>query len=202
MKELSKKIFVGGRPVIISGAIYTAASLVIVLSAWLIGLHRYDLGRTISAYIGFRVWTAILYFFCATAMFTILVIYIYRTPMPLLKKFTYFFVFFCVWGCSIFPCNDDWSEKVTNVHLGFAYGLMFSASFTFLINLFLIKRKGPWIFAAITFAYAVCFIIALLLLDWKWFDDTIFIWENLCIYLLMVELYLEHLPIVAKEDKT
>ena len=161
MKEFSKKIFVGGRPVIISGAIYTAASLVIVLSAWLIGLHRYDLGRTISAYIGFRVWTAVLYFFCATTMFT-----------------------------------------VTNVHLGFAYGLMFSASFTFLINLFLIKRKGPWIFAAITFAYAVCFIIALLLLDWKWFDDTIFIWENLCIYLLMVELYLEHLPIVAKEDKT
>ena len=191
MKEFLNRITSGKRPVIFAGAIYTVAWLVIVLSAWLINLHRYDLGRTISAYIGFRKWTVVFYFICATIIFLLISIYIHNMKANLAKKLVYFVVFICVWGCSIFPSNREWSTTISQIHLFFADGLMFTASFSFVLTMFTAKRKGQRIFSIATFFYALFFIISLLVMKWNWFENTIFLWENLCIYLLIVELLLE-----------
>lgn len=191
MKEFLNRITLGKRPVIIAGAIYTVAWLVIVLSAWLINLHRYDLGRTISAYIGFRKWTVVFYFICATIIFLLISIYIHNMKANLAKKLVYFVVFICVWGCSIFPSNREWSTTISQIHLFFADGLMFTASFSFVLTMLTAKRKGQRIFSIATFFYALFFIISLLVMKWNWFENTIFLWENLCIYLLIVELLLE-----------
>ena len=191
MKEFLNRITLRKRPVIIAGAIYTVAWLVIVLSAWLINLHRYDLGRTISAYIGFRKWTVVFYFICATIIFLLISIYIHNMKANPAKKLVYFVVFICVWGCSIFPSNREWSTTISQIHLFFADGLMFTASFSFVLTMFTAKRKGQRIFSIATFFYALFFIISLLVMKWNWFENTIFLWENLCIYLLIVELLLE-----------
>ena len=190
MKELMRKLTIKNRPVIITGFIYSASWLIIVLSAWITDLHRYDLSKTVSAYIGFRKWTVVLYFISATIMFTLLVIYVHKKSMHLFKKLVYYIVFISVWGCAIFPCNTQWSETITSIHLCFAYGLMFSATFSFLLTILFATNRGQRIFAAATL-YAILFIISLLILKWSWFTGTIFIWENLCIYLLLVELLLE-----------
>ena len=194
MKELLRKITNGNRPVIITCILYTAVCLIVVLSAWAIDLHRCDLSKTISAYVGFRKWTAILYFFCMTIMMAWLVVYVKKTVTRLPKKILYYLVFLCVWGCSVFPSNREWSGFVSDVHLACAYGFMFTASFSFLFTAFASDRKGPRIFAICVFCYALFFILALLVMKWKWFMDTIFIWENLCIYLVIAELYLETPP--------
>ena len=39
--------------------------------------------------------------------------------------------------------------------------------------------------------YVAVFILAYFVFDWQWFSDTIFIWENIFIYLLPGELWLE-----------
>ena len=181
----------GNKPVLISMAIYTMVCLVTVLSAWAIDLHRYDLGQTISAYVGYRRWTAALYFVCITIMLALLVTYVRGLSMQLPKKLVYYIVFLSVWGCSIFPSNREWSPTISNIHLKCAYTFMFSASFSFLLTAIWAKRKAQRIFAAAVFAYAIFFILALLVMKWSWFTGTIFIWENLCIYLVTIELLLE-----------
>ena len=181
----------GNKPVLISMAIYTMVCLVTVLSAWAIDLHRYDLGQTISAYVGYRRWTAALYFVCITVMLALLVTYVHRLSMKLPKKLVYYIVFLSVWGCSIFPSNREWSQTISNIHLKCAYTFMFSASFSFLLTAIWAKRKAQRIFAVAVFAYAIFFILALLVMKWSWFTSTIFIWENLCIYLVTIELFLE-----------
>ena len=191
MKKFYQYVTNGNRPAVITCVIYSFAWILIVSSAWAIGLHRYDLSRTISAYIAFRKWTAVFYFVCATIMFLLLVTYVHKLEMPLIKKIVYYIVFLSVWGCSIFPSNNEWSVFVTSIHLKCSYGLMFSASFSFLLTSFFAKRRGQRIFAIATFVYALFFIFALLVMKWPWFEETIFIWENLCIYLILVELFLE-----------
>ena len=194
MMTQMKKMTAGNRPVIITCIIYTVSWLLIVISAWLTGLHRYDLSKTISAYIGLRKWTVIFYFISATIMFTLLMIYVFKTKMPLVKKIVYDIVFFCVWGCSIFPSNREWSETISSIHLACAYGLMFSASFSFLLTFILASKKSQQVFAICTFIYAIFFIASLLVMKWNWFNNTLFLWENLCIYLLLIELLLEASP--------
>ena len=191
MKKFYQYVTNGNRPAVITCVIYSFAWILIVSSAWAIGLHRYDLSKTISAYIAFRKWTAVFYFVCATIMFLLLVTYVHKLEMPLIKKIVYYIVFLSVWGCSIFPSNKEWSVFVTSIHLKCSYGLMFSASFSFLLTSFFAKRRGQRIFAIATFVYALFFIFALLVMKWPWFEETIFIWENLCIYLILVELFLE-----------
>ncbi|MCR5459193.1 MAG: hypothetical protein K6F51_04790 [Acetatifactor sp.] len=191
MKNLVKKMTTGNRPVIITTVLFTATWLFIVLTAWLAGLHLYDFSITISAYIGLRLWTVLLYFCSATIMFVLLTDFVRKTPIPKIKKLTYFIVFLSIWGCSIFPCNESWSATVTQIHQSFAYSLMFSATFSFVLTIFLTKNNAVRVFAISTLLYAIFFIFALLIMRWHWFDQTVFIWEILCIYLLIIELLTE-----------
>ena len=57
MNELTS----GKRPVLTSFFTYTGIALITVLSAWIIGLHRFDLSLTISRYVALRPWTAVTY---------------------------------------------------------------------------------------------------------------------------------------------
>lgn len=191
MRDFMKKVMTDRRPVLLSIGIYTMVCLVTVLSAWIIDLHRYDLGQTISAYVGYRKWTAGLYFVCITVMLVLLWTYVHRLNIRLPKKLVYYLVFLSVWGCAIFPSNREWSRTISNIHLRCAYTFMFSASFSFLLTAIWAKRKAQRIFALAVFAYAIFFILALLVMKWSWFTGTIFFWENLCIYLVMIELFLE-----------
>lgn len=186
MRELTT----GKRPVLISFFTYTAIALVTVLSAWIINLHRFDLSLTISRYVALRPWTAIVYAICIASMVVLIVTHVKNLKILLLRKILYFLVFACVLGCALFPFNREWSTISSTIHNYCAYALMFLMAISFIV-LIITGRKAQKIFAILSILYAVYFIIAFLVVGWQWFYDTIFIWENLFIYLLLSELWLE-----------
>ena len=180
----------GKRPVIISFFTYTGIALITVLSAWIINLHRFDLSLTISRYVALRPWTAITYGICIACMVVLIILYVKRLRILLLRKILYFLTFTGVLGCAVFPFNREWSSISATIHNYCAYSLMFFMLISFIVLIFS-GRKVQKIFGLLGILYAVYFIIAFLVFDWQWFNDTIFIWENLFIYLLLLELWLE-----------
>jgi len=180
----------GKRPVLISFFTYTGIALITVLSAWMINLHRFDLSLTISRYVALRPWTAIVYGLCIVFMVTLIFVFLKKTKMLLLRKIIYSLVFICVLGCGIFPFNRTWSNLVSTLHNYSAYALMLLVTLSFIV-LVITGRKAQKIFAVLSILYAVYFIISFVVFDWQWFNNTIFIWENLFIYLLLGELWLE-----------
>lgn len=180
----------GKRPVLISFFTYTGIALITVLSAWIINLHRFDLSLTISRYVALRPWTAIVYGLCIVFMVTLIFVFLKKTKMLLLRKIIYSLVFICVLGCGIFPFNRTWSNLVSTLHNYSAYALMLLVTISFIV-LVITGRKAQKIFAVLSILYAVYFIISFVVFDWQWFNNTIFIWENLFIYLLLGELWLE-----------
>ena len=180
----------GKRPVLISFFTYTGIALITVLSAWIINLHRFDLSLTISRYVALRPWTAIVYGLCIVFMVTLLFVFLKKTKMLLLRKIIYSLVFICVLGCGIIPFNRTWSNLVSTLHNYSAYALMLLVTISFIV-LVITGRKAQKIFAVLSILYAVYFIISFVVFDWQWFNNTIFIWENLFIYLLLGELWLE-----------
>ena len=95
-----------------------------------------------------------------------------------------------VLGCAVFPFNRAWSNLSSTIHNYCAYSLMFFMLLSFIVLIFS-GRKVQKIFGLLGVLYAVFFIIAFLVFEWQWFDNTVFIWENLFIYLLLTELWLE-----------
>ena len=186
MRELTS----GKRPVLISFITYTLIALITVLSAWMINLHRFDLSITISSYVGLRPWTAITYGICLTLIVALIVMHVKKMKILLLRKILYCLVFACVFGCAVFPFNRQWNSLVATIHNYCAYALMFLMLVSFIV-LIVTGRKAQKIFGILCMLYAVYFILAFLVLDWQWFSDTVFIWENIFIYLLLGELWLE-----------
>jgi hypothetical protein len=186
MRELTS----GKRPVLISFFTYTGIALITVLSAWIIGLHRFDLSLTISRYVALRPWTAITYGICIACMVMLIIMYVKRIKILFLRKVLYYMTFTGVLGCAVFPFNRAWSNLSSTIHNYCAYSLMFFMLLSFIVLIFS-GRKVQKIFGLLGVLYAVFFIIAFLVFEWQWFDNTIFIWENLFIYLLLTELWLE-----------
>ena len=186
-----KKITKGRNAVITAGAIYTVMAIVTVASAWIIDLHRFDLWLSISRYVALRPWTAVLYFFCAMTMAVIVIRYLKHTPMPRYRKVIYLLIIICVCGCAIFPCNREWSKTIAGIHNMFAYGLMIVGFLSFLTSLVLESNKKLKRFGMIATAYAAFFILAYAIVRWRAFWRTMLIWENLFIYLFLVELWLD-----------
>ncbi len=186
-----KKITKGRNAVITAGAIYTVMAIVTVTSAWIIDLHRFDLWLSISRYVALRPWTAALYFFCAMTMAVIVIRYLKHTPMPRYRKVIYLLIIICVCGCAIFPCNREWSKTIAGIHNMFAYGLMIVGFLSFLTSLVLESNKKLKRFGLISTAYAAFFILAYAIVRWRAFWRTMLIWENLFIYLFLVELWLD-----------
>ena len=162
-----------------------------MVSAWIIDLHRFDLWLSISRYVALRPWTAVLYFFCAVAMAVIVIRYLRYTPMPRYRKALYLLIIICVCGCAVFPCNREWSRTVAGIHNFFAYGLMIVGFLSFLTALVLESDKRLKRFGMIATAYAAFFILAYAIVRWRAFWRTMLIWENIFIYLFLVELWLE-----------
>ena len=177
--------------VLITGFLYTITALIVVLSAWIVDLHRYDLRLTISIYVALRPWTAILYLIVALAMEICIFFYIKKTQMPPIRKIIYGIIFLCVLGCAVFPCNGHWSVSAANIHNAFAYGLMLVVTVSFITMLIMSKPKQHKIFSVLGICYATFFIVSYVIVGFHFFIMTLFIWENAFIYLLLIQLYLE-----------
>lgn len=185
-----RKLFNGKIPVVISFFVYTGIALITVLSAWIINLHRFDLSLTISRYVALRPWTAITYGICITFLVALIILHVKKLKILLLRKIIYILTFLGVLGCAVFPFNREWSIVSATIHNYCAYSLMFFMLVSFIVLVFS-RRKAQKVFGFLGILYAVFFIITFFVFAWQWFFSTIFIWENLFIYLLLGELWLE-----------
>ena len=187
-----KKIFENKRPIYIAGLLYTVTALIVVLSAWVADLQRFGLDLTISRYIGLRHWTAYLYMAVAIVMVTLVAVYIKRSGMSTAKKVLYLLIFACVLGCAVCPFNYEWSETLSDLHNTFAYGLMLLVTISFVWMAVRPIGKKQRIFGIAAICYALYFIICFVIIGWEFFISTIFVWENIFIYMLLGELILEY----------
>ena len=112
----SKKLFVKNRPIFVIGFLYTVTALIVVISAWIAGIRRFDLGLTISRYVGTRQWTTVFYLIVATVMTTLGIIHLKKSGMGIVKKILYLLAFAFVWGCAVCPFNREWSDLISNLH--------------------------------------------------------------------------------------
>ena len=187
MNELLKK----KKLIFVIGLLYTINALIVVLSAWAINQHRFDLSMTISRYIGLRRWTAFMYVIVAGTMTILAVIHIIKIRINIIKKILYILAFACVFGCAVCPMNWDWSVLASNLHNVFAYTLMFSVTITLVWMLIKPTSKAQRIFGIVAICYAIFFIMCFVVIKVDVFFETLFIWENAFIYIFLGELLIE-----------
>lgn len=194
VKSKEKMIwFIDNHLMAIIGALYTITALVVVASAWIENIFRYDLRLTISIYVALRPWTAVLYGIAAIIMTAIGIRYINKCVLHKGKRYVYYTVFTCVLGCALCPCNSEWSMIMYFLHNAFAIILMFMVLISFILALIKAKFSLQRIVSVISICYAVFFIVSYLVFRVKFFAMTFFVWENLFIYLLLANLYFEKL---------
>ena len=180
------------RPIFADLVLYTIVALTVVLSAWAIDLHRFDLGITISRYIALRPWTYVMYLIAASIMVTLGFIYLKRSKLGIVKTLLYSLAFACIFGCAVCPFNHDWNWLVAEIHDKYAYGLMFAGTASLILMLIKPKNLKQRIFALAAVGYAVYFILCYVIIKWDFFINTIFIWENTFIYIFLAELIVEY----------
>lgn len=194
VKSKEKMIwFIDNHLMAIIGALYTITALVVVASAWIENIFRYDLRLTISIYVALRPWTAVLYGIAAIIMTAIGIRYINKCVLHKGKRYVYYTVFTCILGCALCPCNSEWSMIMYFLHNAFAIILMFMVLISFILALIKAKFSLQRIVSVISICYAVFFIVSYLVFRVKFFAMTFFVWENLFIYLLLANLYFEKL---------
>lgn len=167
----------------------TTVSLTVAYS-WIIGVHRFDLGLTVSLYVALHVWTAVAYFLSATLICWLLGWYIIKTPMRRVQRAVYLLTLFCVFCCALFPCNGDRSALAEDIHNYFSYVLIILMALSFFLMMVLPGNRCRKYYGLGSTVFALLFIAAFAL-DVQAFKNTIFIWENVIISLLFLELYLE-----------
>ncbi len=172
------------------GFIYVITVALSVAYSWVIGVHRFDMGLTVSLYVALHIWTTVFYFVGATAICLLLGRYVVKTPMGSLQRRTYLLVLLCVFGCALFPCNGDRSPLAEEIHNYFSYALVILVAVSFFLMAVFPGNRRKKIYGLGCTAFAV-FFIAAFAVGIRAFKDTIFIWENLIIVLLFFELYLE-----------
>lgn len=186
-----KKWLEGNRPVKLAGLIYTIIAVVIVLTAWADGLSVGSLRPTISEFVGLRTWTIIAYFFCVVAIDALVFYYIFKNPMLKLKKIVYCIVFTCVLGCAIFPYNLARSEAVSLVHNINAFSVLGVSTIALVLGLVRPNNKAQRIFSISALLYTLVFIATYVVFALEPILNTLFIWQNICIYCIIIELCLE-----------
>ena len=180
------------RPIYVAGILYTVNALIVVLSAWAEGLHRFELGLTISRYVGLRQWTAVMYIVVAAVMTTLALIYLKKSEISTIKKLLYVSAFVCIFGCAVCPHNRAWSDVLSDIHNVFAYSMIVIALFSFVwmaIKPFNTKQR---VYSIVAICYALFFILCYVIISWDFFVNTIFIWENTFIYIFVGELLIEY----------
>lgn len=177
-------------PLIWVGAIYVITVALAVAYSWIIGVHRFDLGLTVSLYVALHIWTSVFYFLAASAICALLGRYVWKTPMYPIQRVVYLLTLLCVFGCACFPCNGARSPLSEDIHNYFSYALVILVALSFFLMTVLPGDRRRKLYGLGSTIFAV-FFIAAYALGIRAFKDTIFIWENLIIVLLFFELYLE-----------
>ena len=186
-----KKFLSGIRPMIMAGILYTIIAIIVVASAWAINLHAGDMSLTISEYIGLRQWTAFVYFLFVIVIDFLVFYYVANTKISTHRIFLYCYIFTCVFGCAFCPWNPEWSEASTAVHNVCANSMMVAAAIAFISSVVKPADKRHRNFTIGALVYSLSFILLYGIIGWQPYLDTLFIWENAFIYILITELCLE-----------
>ena len=178
---------------IIAGILFLMSNVIAVLSAWITDTHRYDLGISFSSYVGLSRPTSVVWFVSAVIIITMLIYYIAKIKIILFKKIIYAVVLLCIFGTALFPYNF-FSEAPTaitiNLHNDFAICLMLVTTVSFILSAIFSKSKKQRIVSLTSIVYAVAFIV-LYFIRFQPLFQTFFIWENVFILLLLLEMQSE-----------
>lgn len=187
MTELAKS---NKRYLLWAAEVYIITIAIVVFSAWMNNMHPYEMKLTVSKYIGLQHWTSVLYFVMCALICLFLFLYIIKTNFKLIKKYVYLFVLSQVLGCAWFPSVGKANKLLTITHRSFAYGLIFGIAISFLVMLLWGTRAEQRLFAICGLLYTSLFVF-MYTCKIEEFKQTIFIWENVIIFLLFLELSLE-----------
>ncbi|MBP1545947.1 MAG: hypothetical protein J6A37_05025 [Oscillospiraceae bacterium] len=187
---------------IIAGILFLMANVIAVLSAWITDTHRYDLGISFSAYVGLSRPTSVVWFVSAVIIITMLIYYIAKIKIILFKKIIYAVVLLCIFGTALFPYNF-YSEAPTaitiSLHNDFAICLMLVTMVSFILSAIFSKSKKQRIVSLMSIVYAVAFIVFYFIRFQPLFQ-TFFIWENVFILLLLLEMQSEQYVAIKAES--
>lgn len=161
-----------------------------VIYSWARNIHLFDLSLTVSLYVALHVWSTVVYFICAAVICALLFWYMVKSGARLVQKIVYGLILLCVFGCAWFPCNSSRSVLSTDIHNLFAYALVILMALSFVLLLVLARNRTQRVFALGSVLYAAVF-IGSFVFDFRPFQRTIFLWENVMIALFFFELYLE-----------
>lgn len=177
----------------IAGIIFLLTAVTAVMIAWISDIHRFDFSISFSSYVGLNYFTSIMYFVSAVIMIALLIFYIAKIRMNLLKRIVYAVVLICVFGTAFFPFNL-YSEAPTsitiNVHNDFAIALMLATTVSFILSVIFARSRKQRIINTASIGYAILFIV-LYFIRFTPLFQTFFIWENLFIVLLLLEFQAE-----------
>ena len=187
---------------IIAGILFLLANIFAVLSAWMSDNHRYDFGISFSAYVGLSRMTSVVWFVIAVFIIVMLIYYLVKTKMSVIKKIVYSVVLLCIFGTAFLPYNF-FSEAPTpitiNLHNYFAICLMLVTTASFIFSAIFSKSLKQRIVFLMSIAYAVAFAV-LYFIGFKPLFQTFFIWENVFILLLLLEMHFDHYSTIKAES--
>lgn len=186
---------------LIAGALYLSALIISVACAWVSGNHLFDLGISFSAYVGMQRWTSVIYFVFTVIITVSMSFYVSKNSIPFVKKIIDCIILIGIFGTALFPFNffSNHPTAITiDLHNYFGIGLMLATTVSFIFSVVSSKIRKHKISAMLSFAFALVF-IALYFLGIPLLFKTFFIWENIFIALLFLELSMEQYENNPKE---
>ena len=189
---------------VICGIIFLLMAVAAVGGAWAKGIHLYDLGISFSAYVGLSRTISAIYFCAAVVMISLLIYYVAKTKMPLIKRIIYAVILTDLFGTAFFPYNFFSvapTARSIDWHNNFAICMMLASTVLFIITAIISKRKVQRTVSIISIIYSAAFII-LYFMRFGLMFRTFFIWENLFIVLLLLAFRTERDDDTTIETKT
>ncbi|MBP1543276.1 MAG: hypothetical protein J6A16_04205 [Oscillospiraceae bacterium] len=177
----------------IAGVLFLLINVIAVLSAWITDTHRYDFGISFSAYVGLSRPVSVLWFVSAVIIIAMLVYYIAKTKMSVIKRIVYALVLLCIFGTAFFPynCFSGSPTAVTiDLHNFFAISLMLVVTVSFIMSAVISVNRKQRIVSLVSIVYALSFVV-LYFIRFRPLFQTFFIWENVFILLLLSEIHYE-----------
>ena len=176
-----------------AGTVFLLTVVFAVASAWISGIHLYDLGISFSSYVGLDYPISVVWFAAAVIVLAMMTIYIIKTKMPAAKRIVYAIIFLCIFGTALFPFNaysKHPTELTIDIHNTIAVILMLATTVSFVLSAVMAGSRGQHIAAVLSLVYSAAF-IALYFMRFTPLFRTFFIWENVFIVLLILELHME-----------
>ena len=131
-----------------------------------------------------------------------LIYYIAKIKIIPIKKVFYAAVLLCILGTALFPYNffSKTPTAITiNLHNDFAICLMLLTTVSFILSAIFSKSKKQRVVSLMSIVYAVAFIV-LYFIRFKPLFQTFFIWENVFILLLLLEMQSEQYAAIKVES--